>query len=112
VFGHRDDITQKAVDVMRAVAKAVPGDKMRVRVWIDDEDAFFDFPPLLSRDFTNIDDGEAIGITLVLKGVDQKAEWHFNDDPLLQTCRQVEAGLIRGSKPLDEFLQTWRSEAK
>lgn len=110
VFDRRSDITRKAVDIMEKVADSVPDGKMRVYVWIDEEDVSFDFPTILSKDFTNVDDGKAIGITLVLRGVEQAAEWHFDDDPLLQTCTRVEEGLIRGGKPLKKFLETWRPE--
>lgn len=108
IFDKRDEVTAEAVAAMQGLAKSIAADRMSIRVWIDSEDPAFDFPPLLSRDFTIIDEGAAIGITQKVDGDEISARWYFRSEEFTPICCEVADRLKRGSIKFADFLSDWK----
>lgn len=99
VFNERSELTDAAVTLMRRHEDA----GVRVLVYIDREDPGFSFSPDVSRDFTIIDDGRAIGVT-VSYGRALQAEWYFDDNARKGRFRDIRESLLRGCRRLEQLL--------
>ncbi len=99
VFNNRKEISQDALSVMASQAKS----GVNVRLFFDDDNRGFRFPPDISRDFTVIDDGEAIGITLSFGGDNLAAMWYIQDTNRRQRFLRIRNSLIEGSIAFSAF---------
>jgi hypothetical protein len=99
IFNNRSEITDDAIAIMKEQMDS----GIRVRVHFSDEGTTFQLPPDIGNDFTVIDDGEAIGVTLAL-GADQlAATWYIQDENRKQRFKITCEGLIRDSEDFSKF---------
>lgn len=105
VFNSREEITKEEFDEMLLQSKA----GIDVLVYLDEEDKGFAFPQDLIRDFTIIDNGEAIGLTESFGRNNNSARWHFNNKAIADKYSHIRQSLINGSEPFNVF-QTWWNE--
>ncbi|MEZ4297634.1 MAG: hypothetical protein R3B70_21920 [Polyangiaceae bacterium] len=102
VFQSSQDVTEEAVRQMTRQKDA----GIRVRVYIDDDDPAFQFPPNISRDFTVIDDA-IVGTTRSYgrQGEGLEAVWEFSNEVHLRQVQHVREKLLAGSQELEAFLK-------
>jgi hypothetical protein len=104
VFGNRDELTEDFLKVMKKQDDA----GIRVRLYFDQEDMAFNFPPETSKDFTVIDDGLVIGKTVTF-GDNQFAEWNFEDTDAGRIFNGYVKSLSESSLSLKDF-ESWQSK--
>lgn len=100
-FDNRSEVTEAALRVMRQHARTK---NVTVRVFIDAEEPY-QFPQDVSRDFTLIDDGWAIGITSSYGASQREATWHFGDETKARVLREIRKSLLESSVLLVDFEQ-------
>jgi hypothetical protein len=104
VFNKRDDVTPEAFSVMEKQCKA----GINVRLYFSDESRVFSFPTDISKDFTVIDHGEAIGTTISFGGDSLAAEWYIQDKDRKRRFEGICRGLTLGSEDFSKFSQWWK----
>lgn len=107
VFDCKGDVTEAHYEVMRQQSEI---DRTTVKVFFDKEDTRFEFDTDLTRDFTIVDDGEAIGITMGLsKGdSDLRAKWFFEHGARKPHVINVRDDLNKFSVSFREFDDWWK----
>jgi hypothetical protein len=103
VFNTRDDVTQQAVDVMQRQTEA----NISVRVFFSDDSTTFQFPPDVSNDFTVIDHGAAIGVSVSLGDGRSKADWYISDPNQKGRFELLCTSLGRYSEKFQDFKKRW-----
>jgi hypothetical protein len=106
VFERRTDITPAAMAIMQRQSEHP---KISVLVYINQEETTFNFPPIISRDFTVIDGGEVIGVTATF-GDNLTAIWYFRDKNMSEEFRRYSKGLEAGSIPFATIKKWWNEE--
>ncbi|MBK6264385.1 hypothetical protein JKA74_05000 [Marivirga sp. S37H4] len=101
LFGKRSEINETHLKKMKYHNDC---DKVTVRVFIDDE-APFNFPPEIAKDFTIIDNGIMIGVTQRFDPEDLSATWYCQNENRIDTFNRVKSELMSNSKPLKEILE-------
>jgi len=105
IFNNRDEINLDAVNTMEKQAKA----GINVLLYFTDESAF-SLPADISKDFTVIDHGEAIGITISFGGDNLAAEWHIQAQNKKQRFEGICHTLVQGSEQFAKFRQWWAAQ--
>jgi hypothetical protein len=100
VFNSRNEVTAQAIEEMEKQDRL---GNIKVRLYFDEEDKTFNFPPDVSRDFTVIDKGEAIGITVSFGEGSTAAVWYIKDQNKRQRFLHICEALERGSIPFRDF---------
>lgn len=108
IFDKLTDIKEEDLRVMRKHANQ---GRIEVRVYIETEDPVFKFPTDISRDFTVVDRGETIGISVSYGSDDLEAQWYFRDQNRIARFAQIERSLRAGSRSLSEIETRWREQA-
>ncbi|MCA8961633.1 MAG: nucleotide-binding protein [Planctomycetes bacterium] len=75
VFSRRDEIREENREEFRRHREC----RIRVLIYVDQEDDTFDFPPDLSKDWTIIDGGRAVGVTSRYED-GLEARWYFDHE--------------------------------
>jgi hypothetical protein len=104
VFNERREVTAEAMQIIKAQSRE---DKIRTRIYIDQEDEAFSFPVDISRDFTVIDHGRAIGVTQTFGGEHLSARWYFDDERRKQLFDHYRKALEAGSIDFSDFNEWW-----
>jgi len=103
VFANEKEITTDAMRVMRCHAE----NKIEVRVFIDDEDPSFSYiAHRVESDWTFIDGGTAIGVTIEIGrkgGRSTEAHWFFADPVKIAEYKRMKELLYDASVPLEDF---------
>lgn len=99
IFNNREEIAPNATRVMDAQAKA----GINVRLFFSEEFKQFPWPAEVSRDFTIIDNGEAIGITLSFGSNNLVAEWYVQNHNRKQQFEGFRRMLVQASEALSTF---------
>lgn len=105
VYSDRNEVTHEAVAKFKRQAKRGGVD---VRLYFEDEDQSYDFPSDLYKDFTIIDNGAAIGVTMSFGGQGLSAEWYFDNDEMKGRYLSARKELLRLSEKLPDFLDWWQ----
>jgi hypothetical protein len=103
VFDKRADVAPEVVALMRKQAEA----GINVLTFFDDENAY-QFSPLVSRDFTVIDDGEVIGVTAKIDRETPEARWFLNSREHQPKFAEIRAQLEKLSLNWAAFDKWWR----
>jgi hypothetical protein len=103
VFNKRDEVTSEAVAVMEKQSKG----GINVRLYFSDESKLFSFPVDISKDFTVIDHGEAIGTTISFGGDSMAAEWYIQDQDRERRFEGICKSLTQGSEDFAKFREWW-----
>src|SRR4029077_8335278 len=106
VFNKPQEITPEALAIMEKQWN----EKIDVRLHFSDGAKLFKFPPDISRDFTVIDHGEAIGITLSFGEPSLAAEWYIQDEDQKQRFEQMCRDLIGDSEEFSAFRKRWKND--
>jgi len=80
-----------------------------VLAYFDDENKGYDLSPDLERDFTIIDDGDAIGITQSISGEHVQARWHFKDTDKIPKFKRHREAILKGAISYAE-VKAWREK--
>jgi hypothetical protein len=105
VFSSRDQVTESAYRILKEHGDA----QIEVRLIFDDEIREFDLRD--SKDFTIIDDGEVIGVTM--KFTDEiAAEWHFSNEEIAPHYKHQQQQLLLYSIDLDAFEAWWSTRGR
>jgi hypothetical protein len=99
VFDDKNELTEEIMTIMK---KQATKGHVKVRLWFFDENPV-NFPPDIIRDFSIIDDGEAIGITEGVRGEEAQARWHFKDENKRGRFLRYKKLFIEGSRTLDQW---------
>ncbi|MEH8019346.1 hypothetical protein MN202_19090 [Rheinheimera muenzenbergensis] len=105
VYDRASDVTQEDFEVLKEHAAQEP--KIRSYIYFDEEDNAFSFPTILSKDFTLVDEGKALGVTVSFGIGKLEAQWRFGGAdsekwmPIIIKCKEQLLGV---SKPLSEWL--------
>src|SRR5262249_12982278 len=91
VFNKRQEVTASMFDTMTKQSKA----NIKVRVYFDEEDDLFQFSADIAKDFTIIDNGDAIGVTERFDPPESR--WYFADEDRRQRFLGYQEALSRGS---------------
>jgi len=105
VFNERKEVSAETIRIMEEHRKS---GKIRVLAYFDSEDDGFRFSPDIARDFTIIDDGDAIGVTEGILAESAKAHWYFNDKNRAGKFRGYQASLEAGGTSLEDLLEWWK----
>ena len=100
----RDEVTAEAFAVMEKQSKA----RMNVRLFFSDESRLFSFPADISKDFTVVDHGEAIGTTISFGGDSLAAEWYIQDQDRKRRFEGICKSLTQGSEEFSKFREWWK----
>ncbi|HEY0736753.1 MAG TPA: hypothetical protein VGD69_17675 [Herpetosiphonaceae bacterium] len=103
IYNERNEVTNDDFEQMQ---KQVDNG-IDLRIYFDKEDRFFSFPPNVSRDFTIIDNGKAIGVTESFGRHNNSARWYFNNTKIANQFQQIKESLIRGSESFKKFQDWW-----
>lgn len=106
VFDKRADVAPDVVAVMRKQAEA----GINVIAFFDDENAY-QFSPLVSRDFTVIDDGEIIGVTANIDRETPEARWFLNSREHKPKFSEIRTQLEKLSLNWATFEKWWRENS-
>jgi hypothetical protein len=98
MFDTKHDVPNGALDIMEKQAK----NGVQVLLHFSDSSPF-DFPAEVSKDFTIIDEGAAIGITVSFGRDDLAAQWFIEDDSKIGKFMDLAKTLKKHSKPLARF---------
>lgn len=79
-------------------------------MYFDDEYQPFEFPPDILKDFTIVDDGHVIGITIAVHEDDLHAEWYFNDAERKGKYLAIRDKLLGGCIKLPDLKRWWKEE--
>jgi hypothetical protein len=110
LFNDRSEVTEDLLEIMRRQAKI---GKLRVLAYFNKENSGFQFSPDVTRDFTIVDEGEAIGSTETVSAGQATARWYFRNKNKTANFLQLKKGLENGSISLPELEDWWRTtEAK
>ena len=110
VFDTRKSVSKEFYDVMLSQSQIK---RVEVRAYFDQEDKSFLFDPDISRDFTVIDNGEAIGVTLKFtfregeNDGDLRARWYFQHEGRRPIFQSLQQGLTKHSESIDDFSKWW-----
>jgi hypothetical protein len=107
VFNNPQDVTPEAMAIMERQWN----DRIDVRLHFSDGAKLFKFPPDISRDFTVIDHGEAIGITVSFGEPNLAAEWYIHDENQKQRFEQICNDLKGDSEEFSTFLKRWKNSS-
>jgi hypothetical protein len=105
VFDKRPDVSGDVVALMRKQAES----GINVLVFFDDENAY-QFSPLVSRDFTVIDAGEAIGVTAQIDRETPEARWFLNSREHKPKFTEIQTQLEKLSMNWATFDKWWREK--
>lgn len=107
IYNERSEVTKDDFEQMQ---KQVDHG-IDVRIHFDNEDRFFSFPPNVSRDFTIIDNGKAVGVTESFGRQNNSARWYFNNAKIANQLQQISESLVNGSQSLKKFQAWWEAHA-
>jgi hypothetical protein len=99
IFNNRAEVTDEALAIMQEQVSA----GIHVRVHLSDESKVFTLPPEIGNDFTVIDNGEAIGVTIALGSDRLAATWYVQDKDRKQRFELTCDALIRDSEDYSQF---------
>lgn len=105
VFDDRAEVTEAAY---HEIARQAGTARITPLVYFDKEYEFFDFPPEILRDFTIVDDGHVIGITVSVAGENIAADWYFKDEDKRAKYLQLRQKLLQGAQGFLEFERWWQ----
>src|SRR6266478_253811 len=105
VFNNKSEVTREVAEQMGTQNEI---ERIKVRLYFDEEDPNFNFPVDVGRDFTVIDDGEAIGITASFGGSSPTAIWFIKDEQRKPRFLKMRNSLLAGSVSFDSFYQWWQ----
>lgn len=95
IFDNREMVSTAAVDEMR---RQNAYQSITVRLYFKNSDPLFQYPSDISEDFTVIDNGSAIGMTVKFGEESQlTAKWYFNDSRMISRFRRIVEALRDGS---------------
>lgn len=100
IFNNRSEVTSDLLEEMR---KQNSTGNIKVRVYFDDEDLTFSFPPDISKDFSIIDNGKAISVTLSFGDDEWYALWYFKDYRRAGKFLRIRQSIIAGSESFEDF---------
>jgi hypothetical protein len=101
-----DSVDSVDAEVMKVMEEHEDHPRVSVLVFLDQDDKLVSFPPDLSRDFTMIDQGQVIGITMSF-GSQPQAAWYFDDADKKARLNRLREGLIESATPFKEFQKRW-----
>jgi hypothetical protein len=107
LFNDRSEVTEDVLEIMRRQAKI---GKLRVLAYFDEEDEGFKFSPDVTRDFTIVDDGDAIGTTEGVSAGQATARWYFRNRNKIANFLQLKQRLEAGSIPLAQLEDWWKTK--
>lgn len=113
MFGDWADVTPAHMATMQRVFEATQkrnANKFALWVWIESEGGGLEFPAFLGRDFTIIDDGEAIGVTENFDANYMAARWHFNNANYTKMCLLIVERLKSNARPFINFQDDWNKQ--
>jgi predicted acylesterase/phospholipase RssA len=102
VFNKRGDLDEKLLTMMRSQREA----GVEVLAYFDDEDNTFTFSPDLSRAFTIVDGGDAIGVVESANRELPRARWYFRNDDRKEFFVKTFQRIAQASVSLSE-LDAW-----
>lgn len=100
-----DNVTDIKPEELKEMARQ-KATQIEVRIYLDNEDKFFNFPPDVSRDFTIIDD-EVIGITRSYGRDNFEAVWYFQDKTRQERFLRIRESLLNHSRTLEQLQQRY-----
>ena len=106
IFNTRDEVTEETMDELVRHAAI---DKVTLYVFVDDDAKSYYYPAELSKDFTIVDDGKVLGVTLSY-GDRSRAQWYFNDQDRTRRYEGVRDQLISHSYKFAKFKELWDSD--
>lgn len=107
IVDKESDINSRLIQTIR---KHMDTPRVEVRVLLVSKYPNLPFPMELSRDFTLIDDGKALGITRSYGLSNLTARWHFQRDPMNVRIRQIlefKDSLIKKSTTAKQFIEQY-----
>jgi hypothetical protein len=105
MFNNRQEITSDMVTILDKQATA----GINVLLYFSDESSVL-LPTDISKDFTVIDHGEAIGITMSFGGNNLAAEWHIQAQNRKERFEGLCKALLHGSEQFAKFRQWWEKD--
>ena len=95
LFKHRKDIKEADWAMMRLNARA----NVQVRIFIEELHLDWRFPDQVGRDFTIVDEGRAVGVTIFFGDHHQGADWDFSTNGFWEHYRPIRDALLKRSRP-------------
>jgi hypothetical protein len=108
IFDDRKGLTEQRIKNMELHVNA----KVTVYAYFDKEDDLFQFKKDMPRDFTIIDDGLAIGVTISINPNSIGASWYIDQKDKRKYFEDIKGNLLRGSVPFSEVKKWWSERPK
>ena len=97
-FNSRSEVTRTTLNEMEKQDRIT---NISVLAYFEDE-SLANISPDVERDFTIIDDGDAIGVTESINGQSMIARWYFKDDERKSRFNELRGSIIGNSKKFGE----------
>jgi hypothetical protein len=106
IFNARTDITS---EVIAELDKQIATGRITIHVFVDDDAEDYDYPAELSKDFTIVDEGRVLGVTITY-GERSRAQWFFDDEDRSKRYGGVRDQLIMHSYKYARLKEIWQSD--